>query len=146
MNKIKIVIDRQKCQSAATCIAISPKVYELDDEYKAIVKNNKPSASGDRYSYIINAGDKTLKQTINGARSCPFQAIEIYDAQTDKKIYWSSYTLKYQSVFHEVWARSLRSPDEVVDEGGQTFADLLFWRWQRQEQRRAGRGAAGYGL
>lgn len=61
---MKIVLKRDKCISAGTCVAISPEVFELDDEGKVTLKN----PTGDDEQTIIDA-----------ARSCPTQAIEIYD-------------------------------------------------------------------
>jgi len=67
---LKITIDREKCISAATCIAIAPETFELDGEGKAVVKN--PTGND----------DATI---IEGAKSCPTQAIIILD-ETGKQI------------------------------------------------------------
>jgi ferredoxin len=61
---LKIVVDREKCISAASCVAVAPEVFELDGEGKAIVK----SATGNDDQTIIEA-----------AKSCPTQAIIITD-------------------------------------------------------------------
>ena len=63
---MKIKLDRDKCISAATCVAIAPNTFDLDEEGKVIFKNPK----GDDEQTIIDA-----------AKSCPTQAIEIYDDQ-----------------------------------------------------------------
>ncbi|MBI5037702.1 MAG: ferredoxin [Candidatus Kerfeldbacteria bacterium] len=63
---MKIVLKRDKCISAATCVAIAPDVFELDEEGKVKLKNEH------------GADDQTI---IDAARSCPTQAIEIYDDQ-----------------------------------------------------------------
>ena len=55
----KIVVDREKCISAATCL-----VFALDEELKAIVTN----AHGDDDEAILAA-----------AKSCPELAIFLYD-------------------------------------------------------------------
>ncbi|RJO59817.1 ferredoxin [Candidatus Parcubacteria bacterium] len=55
-----ITVDREKCISAATCVAVAPEVFELDGEGKAVVKN----ATGNDDATIIEA-----------AKSCPTQAI-----------------------------------------------------------------------
>ncbi|MFA6588548.1 MAG: ferredoxin [Patescibacteria group bacterium] len=67
---LKITIDREKCISAATCIAIAPETFELDSEGKAIIKN----PTGNDEATIIE-----------GAKSCPTQAIIIHD-ETGKQI------------------------------------------------------------
>ncbi|XOU94019.1 MAG: ferredoxin [Candidatus Kerfeldbacteria bacterium] len=61
---MKVKILRDKCISAATCVAIAPDTFELDDEGIVILKN----PDGDDEQTIIDA-----------AKSCPTQAIEIYD-------------------------------------------------------------------
>jgi ferredoxin len=67
---LKITVDREKCISAATCIAVAPETFELDGEGKAVVKN----ATGNDDATIIEA-----------AKSCPTQAIIIEDG-TGKQI------------------------------------------------------------
>lgn len=61
---MKIEVDRELCTSVATCIAVAPNTFELDDEGIAIIKNPK----GDDAKTIIQA-----------AQSCPVNAIIIYD-------------------------------------------------------------------
>jgi len=68
---MKIKILRDKCISAATCVAIAPETFELDDEGKVVLKDLK----GNDEQTIIDA-----------AKSCPTQAIEIYD-DDDKRIF-----------------------------------------------------------
>lgn len=60
----KIFIDRDLCIGAASCAAIAPDVFELDDENKAVVKDPK------------GADDETI---ILAAQSCPTRAIILYD-------------------------------------------------------------------
>jgi len=63
-NISKIVVDRDLCIGAASCIAVSGETYELDGETKAIVTN-------------ANAiDDATL---IMSAESCPTKAILLFD-------------------------------------------------------------------
>lgn len=59
-----IEVDREKCISAASCVAVAPEVFELDDEGKAVVKN----PTGDPDEAILDA-----------ARACPTQAIIVTD-------------------------------------------------------------------
>jgi len=61
---MKIEIKRDICIGAATCSAIAPDVFELDEELKAIVKNPQ------------GADNDTI---LEAARSCPTLAIYIYD-------------------------------------------------------------------
>ncbi len=61
---MKITLKRDKCISAATCVAIAPDVFELDEEGKVKLKDEH------------GADEQTI---LDAARSCPTQAIEIYD-------------------------------------------------------------------
>ena len=63
-NISKIVVDRDLCIGAASCIAVSGATYELDNENKAVVLD--PNA----------IDDETL---IMSAESCPTKAILLFD-------------------------------------------------------------------
>lgn len=67
----KIVVDRNLCIGAASCIAIAPGVFELDSENKAVVYNEK------------GADDETI---LLAAKSCPTRAILVFDTE-GKQIY-----------------------------------------------------------
>jgi len=66
---MKIKLLRDKCISAGTCVAIAPNTFELDEEGKVKLKNPK----GDDEQTIMDA-----------AKSCPVQAIEIYDDEDNQ--------------------------------------------------------------
>ena len=63
-NIAKIVIDRDLCIAAASCIAVAALAYELDQEGKVIVKKGEDQID-----------DATL---ILSAESCPTKAILLY--------------------------------------------------------------------
>lgn len=65
----KIVVDRDLCIGAASCVTIMPGVFQLDDENKAIVVLGSDSAWGD-YETLLMA-----------AKSCPTKAILLYDEE-----------------------------------------------------------------
>lgn len=67
----KIVVDRNLCIGAASCIAVAPGVFELDVENKAVVHNEK------------GADDETI---LLSAQSCPTRAIILFDEE-GKQIY-----------------------------------------------------------
>lgn len=67
----KIVVDRDLCIGAASCIALAPGVFELDAENKAVVYNDK------------GADSETI---LLAAKSCPTRAIIVYDEE-GKQIY-----------------------------------------------------------
>ncbi len=60
----RIYVDRDLCIGAASCVAIAPGVFSLDDENKAIVINDK------------GADDETI---LLAAQSCPTRAIILFD-------------------------------------------------------------------
>jgi len=62
----KIVIDRNLCIGAASCVAIAPGVFELDSENKAVVYNDG------------GADDETI---LLAAQSCPTRAIIVFDTE-----------------------------------------------------------------
>ncbi len=67
----KIVVDRVKCIGANACVAVTPGVFQLDDENLAYIVD--PEA----------ADDDTL---LMSAQSCPVLAILLYD-ENDKIIF-----------------------------------------------------------
>ena len=60
----KIVIDRDLCIGAASCLAVSGSTYELDGENKAVVTDAN------------SVDDATLTMS---AESCPTKAILLFD-------------------------------------------------------------------
>lgn len=60
----KVVVDRDLCIGAAPCVTVAPAVFQLDEENKAVVIDEK------------GADDETL---LLAAQSCPTQAIILYD-------------------------------------------------------------------
>lgn len=71
MSISKIVVDRDLCIGAASCVVVAGETFELDAENKAVVKNPK---GNDEETILL------------GAKSCPTKAIFIYD-ENDKQIY-----------------------------------------------------------
>ncbi|MFA4873027.1 MAG: ferredoxin [Patescibacteria group bacterium] len=67
----KIVVERELCIGAASCVAIAPGVFELDKDNIAIIKDAK-------------GGDDTT--IMAAAESCPTKAIFIYDID-GKQVY-----------------------------------------------------------
>ncbi|MEK7669587.1 MAG: ferredoxin [Patescibacteria group bacterium] len=65
-NISKIVVDRDLCIGAASCVAVSGETYELDSENKAVV------------THADAADDATLMMS---AESCPTKAIFLFDKE-----------------------------------------------------------------
>ena len=83
MSKVfKIKVDRELCIGAASCVAVAPGVFEIDPENKAVMKRKVPPPTsdmterGELEDQIID--DETL---ILSAKSCPTQAIFLYDEE-----------------------------------------------------------------
>ncbi len=72
IRKLTMRIDRNLCIGAATCVAIAPKAWALDDEAKAIILDTAEEES-----------DETL---LEAAKGCPVMAIFITD-ETGKQLY-----------------------------------------------------------
>jgi len=72
IGDIKVKVLRDTCIGAATCVAISPDVFELDSNMKAVVKDG---------------ANDTKENIINAAQGCPVKAIVITDANTGEQIW-----------------------------------------------------------
>ena len=67
-----MTIDRSICIGAATCVALAPKAWALDNEAKAI---------------ILDTADQELPEAlVNAAKGCPVAAITIIDNETGKQV------------------------------------------------------------
>lgn len=62
----RVVVDRELCIGAAPCVTVAPGVFQLDEENKAYIVDEK------------GADEETI---LLAAQSCPVQAIIIYDEE-----------------------------------------------------------------
>jgi len=60
----KIVVDRDLCIGAASCVAVAPGVFTLDNENKAV---------------LVDANGADAETILLSAQSCPTRAIFLYD-------------------------------------------------------------------
>ena len=72
IGQYTITIDRDLCIGAASCIAVAPKAYQLDNEAKAI--------------FLDTAAQESPQALLDSAQACPVAAIIIHDEQ-GKQIY-----------------------------------------------------------
>ena len=81
---MRVRVDRELCIGAASCIALLPEVFELDEEGKAVIKRLK----GDKNSEWADAKELSVeaKMVLEAARSCPTNAIIVED-DDGKQIY-----------------------------------------------------------
>jgi len=71
IGKYKIKVIRSLCIGAASCVAVSPNIFKLDSENKA----------------IILEGQDVPENILMAAQSCPTKAIIITDTQTNKQVW-----------------------------------------------------------
>jgi ferredoxin len=92
-NKSKYIVEyhRDACIGAASCAAIAPFTFEMDEENKAVfVKDDKDSDDG-----RDNNGNNEEKNNerdeddiiLASAQSCPVFAIAIKDKETGEQIF-----------------------------------------------------------
>ena len=72
VGKYKVKVVRDLCIAAASCIAVSPNVFELDEEQKAVVKDG---------------AEENADNLLMAAQSCPTKAIVIVDTETGKQVW-----------------------------------------------------------
>ncbi len=62
----RVEVDRDICIGAAPCVTVAPGVFQLDEENKAYVVDQR------------GADDETI---LLAAQSCPVQAIKVFDEE-----------------------------------------------------------------
>jgi ferredoxin len=72
IGKYKIKVLREGCIGAASCIAVSPAVFKLDGENKAV--------------FVDGATDEA-ENILMAAQSCPTKAIVITDIETGQQVW-----------------------------------------------------------
>ncbi len=72
IGKYKVQVLRDICIGAASCVAFSPTVFELDDKKKAV---------------ILSGADDIPENILLAAQSCPTKAIVVTDTETGE-IVW----------------------------------------------------------
>jgi len=82
----KIIIDRNLCIGAASCVVVAPEVFEMDDENKAVIllkgdKREQDETTKDQL--MTDLDDETI---LLAAQSCPTQAIILED-EDGKRIF-----------------------------------------------------------
>jgi len=83
-HDMKIIVDRDLCIGAATCVVLAGKTFALDEEGKVYILNEDASRSKKGDTGTVVESEQTdamdVRDTIiEGARSCPVQAIKIFE-------------------------------------------------------------------
>ncbi|MCR4279004.1 MAG: ferredoxin [bacterium] len=81
---MKIIVDRDLCIGAATCVALAAKTFGLDEEGKAFILNEDTKTAKKSDIGTVVESDATdvmdvREMIIEGARSCPTFAIKLYE-------------------------------------------------------------------
>lgn len=77
----KIVVDRNLCIGAATCVVTAETVFELDAENKAVIKQGQGVKNSGPAARNVLEDQSVSDETIRlAAESCPTRAIFLYDA------------------------------------------------------------------
>jgi ferredoxin len=75
-----IKIDRDLCIGAASCIAVYPEIFELDEENKAVVLKKDSSKTSDHTNVdLLSCQAIDDDQLLLAAQSCPTAAIFLYN-------------------------------------------------------------------
>lgn len=72
INKLSVTVDRNLCIGAASCVAVAPKTFTLDNEAKAV--------------FLPTAGQDSEETILDSAKACPVAAIIIHD-ENGKQIF-----------------------------------------------------------
>ncbi len=72
IGKYKVEVINEKCISAASCVAIAPKVFDLDEEGIAI---------------ILSQDGEDDETKLLAAQSCPTAAIIVTDTETGEQVW-----------------------------------------------------------
>lgn len=65
----RIVVDRQQCIGAASCVAVAPGVFQVD---------------GENLAYVVDPEATDEDTILMAAQSCPVLAIALYDEAGNK--------------------------------------------------------------
>lgn len=74
---LRVKVDRELCIGAASCVAVAPNTFELDNEGKAVIKKKDGSMTSDLVDYKDIADEEV--NILNAAKSCPVNAIIIVE-------------------------------------------------------------------
>lgn len=84
MAKYKVVLEREKCIGAATCVAAYPERWELQEDAKVSIKGDNVKKENDLEIFWIT--EEELERFKESAEVCPVNVIHIYDEKGNKII------------------------------------------------------------
>lgn len=80
----KVVLEREGCIGAATCIAAHPDRWEIQEDAKVDIKGTNIIKEGD--NQVIWIKEDELEKMKEAAEVCPVNVIHIYDEKGKKII------------------------------------------------------------
>jgi len=84
MPKYRVVIERDACIGAATCVVAAPDRWEIQSDAKASLKGSDVKKEGDKEEIWIEEDE--LAKMKESAEVCPVNVIHIYDEKGNKII------------------------------------------------------------
>ena len=86
MTKYKVTYDRDGCISAAACVGVNAKYWELDSaDGRANLKGSARNAENNLFEMEIDEAD--LEDMKKAAEVCPVLIIHIFNAETGEQIF-----------------------------------------------------------
>ncbi len=81
---MKIIVDRDACIGAASCVVLAGKTFALDEDGKVYVLNEKKetAVTGETGTVVESETTDEMNlrdEIIDAARSCPVFAIKLYE-------------------------------------------------------------------
>lgn len=76
MAKYKIILDRDKCIGTASCVAVAPRFWDLQDDGKVMLLDSKFNEETNKYELIIET-DQDLLENKEAEDVCPVNAIKV---------------------------------------------------------------------
>ena len=84
-KKYRIIYDRSLCIGAATCVAINPDSWELNNnDNKADLLKSKQKEGTDTFELEID--ETTFPIEMESAKGCPVNCIHIIDIETGEQL------------------------------------------------------------
>tara|TARA_Y100000031_G_C8133455_1_gene344060 strand:- start:624 stop:893 length:270 start_codon:yes stop_codon:yes gene_type:complete len=85
-KKYKIWYDKKDCIGAASCEAVQPTFWKMEDDMKASMLDERAIKNDDTESIILELTQEELEKYLEGAEVCPVNIIHIEEVDSGKKL------------------------------------------------------------
>ena len=89
MRKLTIKYDKKKCVGNGGCVAAAPAFFRLDGDQSVCI-GAKVDEKSNLFVLNVACDEDISKQIIAAGKSCPVNAIGVYDAETKQEIVGTS--------------------------------------------------------